>query len=158
MRTGAKLGQAVAYGMVDVHGLAESRLRADAQRYTRNRRTLVDALDQAHGPLSLPQLLQRHRQLAQSSAYRNLAILEAAGVVHRIVTSDGFARFELAQELTEHHHHHRVCSVCGLVEDFTLPAALEETLEKSLRRVGTKAAFRVTSHQLDLIGVCANCE
>src|SRR5207245_7165740 len=126
-------------------------------RYTRNRRTVVEALDQADGPLSLPQLLQRRRQLAQSSAYRNLAILEAAGVVHRIVASDGFARFELAQEVTEHHHHHRICSACGRVEDFTLPTALEVSLERALRRVATKAEFRALSHQLDLIGVCPAC-
>jgi Fe2+ or Zn2+ uptake regulation protein len=143
--------------VVDIHGLAESRLRAGGHRYTRNRRAVVDALDQAARPLSLPQLLHHHRQLAQSSAYRNLAILEGAGVVHRIVTSDGFARFELAQDLTEHHHHHRICSSCGLVEDFTLPAALEETLEKALRRVATRSAFRVGSHQLDLIGLCTAC-
>ncbi|MCU1461213.1 MAG: Fe2+/Zn2+ uptake regulation protein [Acidimicrobiales bacterium] len=143
--------------MVDIHALAETRLRADGQRYTRNRRTIVEALDRAGGPLSLPQLLHRHRQLAQSSAYRNLAILEAAGVVHRIVTNDGFARFELAQALTEHHHHHRICSTCGSVEDFTLPAALEDSLEKALRRVATKSDFQVASHQLDLIGVCPGC-
>src|SRR3954471_13232482 len=112
-------------GVVDIHGVAEARLRSGGQRYTTNRRAIVAALDQSPHPVSLPQLLQRHRQLAQSSAYRNLAILEAAGVVHRIVTSDGFARFELAQDLTERHHHHRICSECGTVEDFTLSSALE---------------------------------
>src|SRR5438132_3034834 len=142
--------------MVDVHALAENRLRTDGQRYTRNRRALVEALDQADGPMSLPQLLQRHRQLAQSSAYRNLAILEGAGVVHRIVTSDGFARFELAQDLTAHHHH-RICSTCGSVEDFTLPDALEARLEEALRRVATRSKFRAASHQLDLIGMCSGC-
>jgi len=142
--------------VIDVHGLAESRLRTDGQRYTRNRRALVEALDQADGPMSLPQLLQRHRQLAQSSAYRNLAILEGAGVVHRIVTSDGFARFELAQDLTAHHHH-RICSTCGSVEDVTLPDALEATLEEALRRVATRSRFRAPSHQLDLIGMCRAC-
>ena len=143
--------------MIDIHGVAESRLRADGQRYTRNRRAIVESLEQTDGPLSLPQLLQRHGQLAQSSAYRNLSILEAVGVVHRIVASDGFARFELAQELTEHHHHHRICSSCGRVEDFTLPAALETSLEQALKRVAARSSFRVASHQLDLIGLCPAC-
>ena len=144
--------------MVDVHGLAESRLRSDGQRYTRNRRTVVEALDQADGPLSLPQLLQRRRQLAQSSAYRNLAILEAAGVVHRIVASDGFARFELAQEVTEHHHHHRICARCGGIEDFTLPVTVEATLDRALGRIASRSGFRLSSHQLDLLGVCDGCK
>src|SRR5436190_7498967 len=103
---------------------------------------MVDALSDADQPLSLPQLLQRRRDLAQSSAYRTLAVLELAGVVHRIVTSDEFSRFELAQDLTEHHHHHRVCSRCGSVEDFTLPAPFEADLEKALKRVASRAGFR----------------
>jgi Fe2+ or Zn2+ uptake regulation protein len=144
--------------VVDVHALAESRLRTTGQRYTRNRRMLVETLEQADGPLSLPQLLKKHRQLAQSSAYRNLGILEASGVVHRIVAADGFARFELAQDLTKHHHHHRICSTCGSVEDFTLPDALEESLEKALRRIASTSKFRAASHQLDLIGMCSACD
>src|SRR5205814_2363608 len=80
--------------------------------YTRNRRTLVEALDESDRPVSIPELLGERRDLAQSSAYRNLAVLERAGVVRRIVTSDEFARYELAEDLTEHHHH-LICSVCG---------------------------------------------
>jgi Fur family transcriptional regulator, ferric uptake regulator len=143
--------------VIDLHAVAANRLRADGLRYTVKRRALVEALARAGGPLSLPQLLQRHRHLAQSSAYRNLAILEEAGIVHRIVTGDDFARFELAQELTEHHHHHRVCSSCGGVEDFTLPAAVEATLAKALARMAGRSGFRPASHQLDLLGVCAGC-
>jgi Fur family ferric uptake transcriptional regulator len=143
--------------VVDLHAVAESRLRADGQRYTRNRRAIVEAFEQAERPLSLPQLLQRRRDLAQSSAYRNLAILEAAGIVHRNVTGDGFARFELAQDLTEHHHHHRICSTCGEIDDFTLPAAVEASLEQALARVSRRSAFQPLSHQLDLLGVCVKC-
>src|SRR4029079_15209270 len=84
-------------GVIDLHAVAETRLRADGQRYTRNRRAVVDVLEKADRPLSLPQLLQKRRGLAQSSVYRNLAILEEARIVHRIVANDGFARFELAQ-------------------------------------------------------------
>jgi Fe2+ or Zn2+ uptake regulation protein len=143
--------------VIDLHAVAEARLRADGQRYTSNRRLLVDLLGQAGGPLSLPQLLHRRRDLAQSSAYRNLAILESAGIVHRIVTNDEYARYELAQDLTQHHHHHRICSSCGGVEDFTLPGPFEAELEKTLRRVAGRAGFRTESHQLDLLGVCAGC-
>jgi Fe2+ or Zn2+ uptake regulation protein len=43
----------------DVHRAAAERLRRDGQRYTRNRRLLVGALDQSDGPLTIPQLLDR---------------------------------------------------------------------------------------------------
>jgi len=143
--------------VIDVHAVAEGRLRAEGQRYTRNHRAVTEALDRAGRPLSLPELLRRRRDLAQSSAYRSLAVLEAAGVVHRVVTGGDFASFELAQELTEHHHHHRICSTCGGIEDFTLPADVEAALDKALGRIASRSAFRASSHQLDLLGVCAGC-
>lgn len=143
--------------MIDIHAVAEGRLRASGQRYTRNHRAVAEALEQAGRPLSLPELLQRRRKLVQSSAYRSLAVLEAAGVVHRVVTGSDFARFELAQDLTEHHHHHRVCSSCGGIEDFTLPADVEAALDKALGRIASRAAFKPASHQLDLLGVCSSC-
>ncbi len=82
-----------------VHTTAADRLRGDGQRYTAQRRAIIDLLVEVEQPLTIPQLLERQPGLAQSSAYRNLAVLERAGVVHRIVTSDEFARYELAVEL-----------------------------------------------------------
>jgi Fur family transcriptional regulator, ferric uptake regulator len=140
-----------------LHDTAHARLRADGQRYTTGRRALVDALDQADRPLSIPELLDGRRDLVQSSAYRNLAVLERAGVVRRIVTHDEFARYELAEDLTEHHHH-LICSRCGTVDDFTVPAALEEELDRSLGKVARKHGFDSTSHRLDLVGTCARCK
>ena len=143
--------------MPDLHATAHARLRADGQRYTTNRRALVDALEQADRPVSIPDLLDGRRDLAQSSAYRNLAVLERAGVVRRIVTHDDFARYELAEDLTEHHHH-LICSRCGTVDDFTVSAALELELDRTLRRVASKHGFASASHRLDLVGTCARCQ
>ena len=142
--------------MAEVHATAASRLRADGQRYTPKRRALVEALEEADRPMSLPELLGAGRSLAQSSAYRNLAVLERAGVVRRIVTSDDFARYELAEELTEHHHH-LICSSCGAVSDFKVPRDVEQALDKALARVARSANFAVDAHRLDLVGLCKNC-
>jgi Fe2+ or Zn2+ uptake regulation protein len=140
----------------DVHATAASRLRGDDQRYTTQRRALVGLLAEVDQPLTIPQLLERQPGLAQSSAYRNLAVLERAGVVHRIVTSDEFARYELAEDLT-HHHHHLICSSCGDVTDFEVSAAVEHDLEAALTRAAKRAGFHVRNHRLDLVGTCAAC-
>ncbi|HSP05409.1 MAG TPA: transcriptional repressor, partial [Acidimicrobiales bacterium] len=89
----------------ELHDIATARLRTTGQRYTTRRRALVEVLDQADGPLTIPPILALARSLAQSSAYRNRAVLEQAEVVHRLVTNDDVARYELAEDLTEHHHH-----------------------------------------------------
>jgi Fe2+ or Zn2+ uptake regulation protein len=140
----------------DLHATAADRLRADGQRYTTQRRALVDLLVAVDQPLTIPQLLDRQPGLAQSSAYRNLAVLERAGVVHRIVTTDEFARYELAEDLT-HHHHHLICSSCGEVTDFEVPPTVEDELEAALARVARRTGFQVRTHRLDLVGTCASC-
>ena len=140
----------------ELHDEAARRLRAHDQRYTRCRRGLVDVLATAEAPLSIPQLRDHDRSLAQSSAYRNLAVLERAGVVHRIVAADEFARYELAEDLTEHHHH-LICASCGDVRDFTVSPELEGDLDRALGRVARAHGFSADHHRLDLVGTCAAC-
>jgi Fe2+ or Zn2+ uptake regulation protein len=142
---------------VDVHAAAAERLAALGQRYTRGRRMLVEALEGARRPLTIGDLLRDRPSLPQSSAYRNLSVLEQAGVVHRVVTSDEFARYELTESLTEHHHHHLICSSCGSVADFTVSKRMERTLEDVLARAAEDAGFQAEHHRLDLVGVCADC-
>ena len=132
-------------------------LRAADQRYTTGRRRLVEVLQSGGGPLTITQILAVDDSLAQSSVYRNLTILEEVGAVTRIVTRDDFARYELAEHLT-HHHHHLICSTCGDVVDFALDGAAEDALDKALHAAARKAGFTVEGHQLDLLGVCAGCQ
>jgi Fe2+ or Zn2+ uptake regulation protein len=140
----------------ELHDTIAARLIGDGQRYTDGRRALVEGLLAAAQPLTIPELLEATPRMAQSSAYRNLAVLEQAGVVHRITASGDFARFELAEDLTEHHHH-LICSSCGAVEDFTAPAGLERTLGKALAEIEAAHGFAADRHRLDLIGRCADC-
>lgn len=142
--------------MIELHEVVAARLRAIHQRYTPGRRALVDVLAGASQPLSIPDVLDAEPDVPQSTAYRNLAVLEQAGVVHRIATVGDFARYELAEDLTEHHHH-LICSSCGAVEDFTVPASLERTLQRVTAEISDDAGFRAESHRLDLIGRCASC-
>lgn len=141
----------------DLHAVIEDRLRQAGQRYTAGRRRLVDALLTAAAPSTLPQLLAAEGPMPQSSAYRNLAVLEQVGVITKIVGAGDFASFELAEDLTGHHHHHLVCTSCGEVADFSLTPALERQLEKVLAAVAAEARYDLDSHRLDLVGRCAGC-
>jgi Fur family ferric uptake transcriptional regulator len=118
---------------------------------------LVGVLRDAPRPLTIPEILGEQNGLAQSSAYRNLVVLERAGVVHRIVTNDEHARFELAEDLTGYHHHHLVCSVCGSVEDIPAPARLETSVSSAVAAIDESTGFTTEHHRIDLVGVCRNC-
>ncbi len=141
----------------DLHETAANRLRAHDQRYTKNRRAIVEVLASSHRPLTVPEVLDHGERMPQSSVYRNVALLEETGIVHRIVGGDEYARYELAEDLTDHHHHHLICSSCGAIEDVTLPADLEKSVETVLRRTARRSGFEGSYHRLDLVGVCAGC-
>lgn len=140
----------------DPHPVVDVRLRSAGQRYTEKRRAIVETLARARKPLSTPELVAADLGLPQSSVYRNLAVLEGAGVVRRVITEDEFARFELAEELSEHHHH-LICRQCGRVEDVTVPDDLEAVMDTVLDRLGRRSGFAEVSHRLDLIGLCEDC-
>jgi Fur family ferric uptake transcriptional regulator len=139
----------------ELHEAVDLRLRTIGQRYTAKRRALVDAVEKASNPVAVPDLARR-RGLPQSSVYRNLAVLEQAGVVHRVMTHEEFGRYELAEDLTQHHHH-LVCRSCGAVEDVTVAPSLERQVQRSLVDVEDRTGFSAVSHRLDLIGTCRNC-
>jgi Fe2+ or Zn2+ uptake regulation protein len=139
----------------DLHTAVASRLRRLDQRYTTKRRGLVDALVRPGRPLTAGELAAGGEG-ALSSLYRNLAVLEEAGVVRRVGSTDGQARFELAEELTEHHHH-LVCRQCGRVEDVDAPRRLETAVTRALEELASASGFRAEEHRLDVVGVCARC-
>jgi Fur family peroxide stress response transcriptional regulator len=143
--------------LTDVHQLATTRLAAMSQRYTSNRRKLVEALAHSSGPLTIAEILAGQRSLAQSSTYRNLVVLEQAGVVHRIVTADDHARFELTETITGRHHHHLICERCGVILDIMLPPVLEDDLVASLGREARRLGFHGDHHRVDLVGTCEEC-
>ena len=134
-----------------------ARLRHAGQRYTARRQLLVAALARAGRPMTTSELVAAEPRLPQSTTYRNLALLEQAGVVHRVIGGDEYARFELAEELTGRHHHHLVCISCGAVEDFEAPRRVEKGLAEVVSELTTGTGFRAQSHRLDLLGTCARC-
>ena len=140
----------------DLHQIAALRVVGDRQRYTSMRRQLVEILGAAEHPITIPDILGMHPHLAQSSVYRNLAVLEQAGVITRVVTHDEWARFELAEDLGGHHHH-LICEECGTVRDVVVSDTVEAALDHSLVQLAEVNGFELRHHRLDLIGVCEAC-
>ena len=141
---------------LDLDSEVSALLRVADQRYTSGRRRLVEVLQSGGGPLTITQILEADKSLAQSSVYRNLTILEEVGAVTRIITRDDFARYELAEDLTGHHHH-LICTSCGDVADFSLTGETESQLDNALHLAAEQLGFQVEAHRLDLLGVCSDC-
>ncbi len=86
-----------------------------------------------------------------ASVYRTLELLHHCGLVTRVDTGDGSARFEPANPNGEHHHH-LICNECGSVEAFH-----DDALEAAIHAVSNRVVFRITAHEVALRGACQNC-
>jgi Fe2+ or Zn2+ uptake regulation protein len=141
----------------ELHDAVRARLAEVNQRYSTGRQLLVAKLSEIERPVTIPELLDANPTIKQSSAYRNLALLEQVGAVTRIATFGEHARFELAEDLMGHHHH-LICTSCGRVDDFTVPDSVERTVDRTLAAVVAPTGFAATSHRLDMLGLCLQCQ
>ena len=139
-----------------LHELVEVRLRRADLRYTPGRRAIVELLASVGHPVSISDIAAGLPDIPRSSAYRHLVDLQAAGTVRRIAANDEFARFELAEDLTEHHHH-LLCVACGKVADITLAARVERNLNEAIIEIAGAEGFRPHGHRLDVLGLCRDC-
>ena len=84
------------------------------------------------------------------TVYRILDELAEAGVVTRIFLSDRKQYYFLCA--TQGHHHHFVCESCRRVED------VEQCgLDGVSRDIARRSGGRVTSHILQINGICGIC-
>ncbi|MHB1128454.1 MAG: Fur family transcriptional regulator [Ilumatobacteraceae bacterium] len=140
----------------EIHTEVMARLRQMHQRYTPQRREIVEVLADVGDPLTIQNIRQHSNGLAQSSVYRNLVVLEEFGIVTKVVTNGDIGRYELAEDLTGHHHH-LICSLCGVVRDVVVPEALERDIDCALGALSRRAGFSLDHHRLDVIGRCSTC-
>lgn len=139
----------------ELHEAVRRHLAERHIRYTTGRQSVVTALVKVDGPESAAELHDRMR-VPLSSLYRNLTVLDEAGVLERHHDADGLARYELAEWLGGHHHH-LVCIDCGTVEDVDLSDEAEAMLDELARRAALRSGYRATGHNLEIEGVCPSC-
>lgn len=133
-----------------------SRLRLVHQRYTPQRRKIIEVLANVRHPLTIQDIRRHSNGLAQSSVYRNLVVLEEFGILTKVVTNGDIGRYELAEDLTGHHHH-LICSQCGVVRDVVVPESLENDIDRVLRALSRREGFSLDHHRLDVFGRCSKC-
>lgn len=119
-------------------------------RRTWQRGVILGAIEAARCHITAEELHQRVRRGARpiglATVYRALETFVREGLVEPVHVGDGKVRYGLVTK----HHDHLVCLGCGEWEP--LAACL---LPRTPRRLGR---FKVTGHQLDVYGYCAQCQ
>jgi Fur family transcriptional regulator, ferric uptake regulator len=130
-----------------------ARLKHRGLKHSAVRDAVIEEFLRAGGHVSIDQLLERVRarvpSIGYATVYRTLRLLVETGFAAERDFGGAHALFEPADT---HHHDHVVCVRCGAVQEFE-DAEIERLQEKAARRLG----FRLTSHRLELFGVCASC-
>jgi Fur family transcriptional regulator, ferric uptake regulator len=140
----------------DLDAEIDRRLARSGQRWTNGRRLVVDAMKQRVAPMSVTELQTTvGPTVPLSSLYRIISDLVEAKIFIKLEFAEGFARFELDEDLAAHHHH-LVCNECGSVADFEL-GELETMLDGTAAQIRKKTGFVTQNHRLDFFGVCAEC-
>lgn len=131
------------------------RIKRDHQRST-PQRLLVAKILFEHRHLNVDELHRRARAedptLGYATVWRTLKLLEHYGLVHCSKFVDGTARYEVQLGDAEEHHDHMICTQCGRIVEFE-----NEAIEQLQNDVALSHGFRLTSHRMDLYGLCPQC-
>ncbi len=132
------------------------RVRRDHQRPTHQRLLVAEVLFN-HRHLNVDELHRRAREqdptLGYATVWRTLKLLEHYGLVHCSKFGDGTARYEVQVGDHEEHHDHMICTRCSKIVEFENDAI--EALQKD---VALEHGFKLTSHRMDLYGLCPDCQ
>jgi len=122
-------------------------------RLTEPRRAVADVIASRDGHFTAADLAdeagRRHPGIGRATVFRALDLFTSLNLVERVDLPGGDHAYVACDAA---HHHHAICTSCGRsldVGDLGLGDVLHE--------IGRRSGFHVTSHRLELFGVCAAC-
>lgn len=119
---------------------------------TAPRRAIVRALLAAGGHVTADELAgvvqTSHPDMAVSTVYRTMEVLQEAGLVEHLHLGHGPAVYHL----TEHDHRHLVCEDCGRVVEVS-----EAEFDELARYVRLRLRFTIDGRHVALRGRCEHC-
>lgn len=95
-------------------------------------------------------LTESGEKIGLATVYRTLATLAEEGRIDAL-RSDSETLYRACD--TDHHHHHIVCTQCGRTVEVSA-----QLVEQWTQKVAQEAGFTVTSHTLEIWGLCAQCQ
>lgn len=124
-------------------------------KYTEQREIVLNVLLHADGHLSAEEVYNLIKEKRPSSnigiatVYRALGFLEEVNLITSITFGADGKKYE---SNTKEHHDHLICTNCGKIVEF-----LDEEIEKRQDKIAKKNKFKVTSHSMQLYGICSSC-
>ncbi|RLA72457.1 MAG: transcriptional repressor [Epsilonproteobacteria bacterium] len=93
---------------------------------------------------------ESHPSISVATVYKNISQMLESGIVVEIPIVGQKSQYELKKM----DHIHLICTDCGFVEDEQLDIAFDQKLNYAV----TKDSFLITRSQINLYGLCYNCQ
>lgn len=123
-------------------------------KITKQRRAVLEAFLGSEDHVSAEELYklvtEKEPKIGLATVYRTLSLLTQSGLASELDFGDGQKRYE--HKFMHSHHDHMICTECGKIIEFSHPM-----IEKLQEEVAGRHGFKLTSHKLDLFGLCAEC-
>ena len=116
---------------------------------TEFKRIMLDTMKKGKH-VTADELLEKLRKgngyYARATMYRNLGMFIEEGLVEKVRVKNSPDKYELSCGP----HYHLVCENCGKITNFTLP--------EPLKTPAKLMDYEITSHELELYGLCPKCK
>jgi Fur family ferric uptake transcriptional regulator len=122
------------------------------RRNTQQRQVILEELRRLRTHPTASELYEQVRQrlpkISLGTVYRNLELLNQAGLIRKLEFSGAEARFD--GEVTDHYHVR--CTVCGRLQDVP-----EFDTDLRRRQIDSLCGFEILGHRLEFFGICPGC-
>lgn len=125
-------------------------------KYTEQREIVLNILIHAEDHLTAEEVYNEIKSengasnIGIATVYRALSFLEEVDLITSINFGTDGKKYE---SNAKSHHDHLICTECGKIIEF-----LDEEIEKRQDRIAKKNKFKITSHSMQLYGVCSDCQ
>ena len=124
-------------------------------KITKQRRAVLEAFLGIEDHISAEDLYKivsvKEPKIGLATVYRTLSLLTESGLAAELDFGEGQKRYE--HKYLHSHHDHMICTQCGKILEFQNPM-----IEKLQEDVAREHRFEMTSHKLDLFGLCSDCQ
>jgi Fur family ferric uptake transcriptional regulator len=127
-------------------------LKENGLSMTKTRQYIFELL-QDKEPQSMHELFLRGKnKFDRVTLYRTIKLFEEVHIAQRVYTGWKY-KLELTDRFSSHHHH-LTCQKCGNI----IPVKEDSEVETLIANLANQNNFKILNHQLEIQGVCKDCQ
>jgi len=134
--------------------LFQTWISGEGLKATKQREEILNIFLNSHGHKNLAQIytqvMKVNPKIGYTTVYRTLKLLTRYGLAVQRKFADRETRYEPTSGKS--HHDHLICLKCGKIIEFE-----NEDIETLQNTIAQRYHFKISHHQMELYGQCADC-